>query len=106
MSVDATKVIPSYEDFDVDADIGIRHGDTTISEEVRVECDRCDIVESHVACGQCCCKVTFFRGEFYYLFQCDLFQNAYVCIILIAFEGCVRNLYVSTSHFTGIVYTD
>ena len=58
MSADATKVIPSYED--VDADTGMGPGDTTISEEVKGECDRCDIVESHVACGHCCCKVTFF----------------------------------------------
>jgi len=58
MSADATKVIPSYED--VDADTGMRPGDTTICEDVRGECDRCDIVESHVACGHCCCKVTFF----------------------------------------------
>jgi len=53
---DATKVIPSYED--VDADTGMRPGDTTICEDVRGECDRCDIVESHVACGHCCCKNT------------------------------------------------
>ena len=61
MSADATKVIPSYED--VDADTGMRPGDTTICEDVRGECDRCDIVESHVACGHCCCKVTFLSQE-------------------------------------------